>query len=262
MANKTAESSMKTLFKNWEVKDRIYVLTRKATPVSFQLRSRHTPLRPLEYFDEDQAIPRALRYVTNQTTVFEDEQVDNYVLGEILFEDGELKVPGRNTILQQFLALHPDNVANGGGRFEEFDPEKTAKKRIAEANKGFEAVAVAMNMGPETLEAVGRVVFPDRVDTMTTSEIKFEVLQFAQRSPEKFNNIANNSNIQLQNLVVKAIKLGLIKIKDDNVTVVWRSNGREIVTLPFSNDPVQTLAVWLKTDDGISTMEAITDKLT
>lgn len=253
---------MKDLFKNWVVKDRTYILTKNASPVSFQLHSRHDKHKALEYFDETLGVPRALRYVTNQTTFFEDEQVDNYVLGEILFEDGQLKVPGRNTILQQFLSIHPANVANGGHLFEEFDPEVVAQKRIDSANKGFKAVAVAMNMDPTTLEGIGRIIFPERVDTLTTAEIKFEVLQYAQANPDKFNELANNSNVQMMNLATKAINMGLIKIKDDQCTVVWRANGREIVTLPFSSKPIETLAAWLRTDDGIAVMEAITEKLT
>lgn len=261
---KTKEKGVETmdrLFPTWEVKDRIYVLRGKAAPVSFQLRSRHTQYRPLEYFDEDMKVPRPLRYVTNQSTVFADEQVDNFILGEVVFEDGELRVPGRNTILQKFLEIHPDNVINGGSRFEEFDPEKVAKKRVEEANKGFEAVAIAMSMDAFDLEAVCRITHPEKVDKLTPSEIKFEVMQWAQNNPERFHNIVNNSNIKMLNIVAKALKLGLIKIKDDNSTVVWGANGREIVTLGYSNNPKEALAAWLQSDDGLKVLESISEKL-
>lgn len=254
-------SSMERIFKGWEPKDRIFILSSKETPITFQLNSRHRATNPLQYFDEALGYPRTLRYATNQSSIFEDEQEGAVVLGEILFEDGQLKVPARDVMLQKFLAIHPKNEANGGNMFKEFDPEIEARKRIEKVNKGFEAVHTAMSMDIGSLEAIARIKFPHRVDLMTASEIKYDVIQFAQQNPEEFDKLANNSNIQMVNLAQKAIKLGLIKIKDDSCTVVWKANGKEIVVLPFSANPVETLASWLKTNDGLKVVESISDKL-
>lgn len=261
-ATKSGKATMKDIFPNWEVKERIYVLTKKATPITFQLRSRHTDYRSLEWYDKQYGYPRTLRYVTNQTTFFEDEQKEGYKLGAIVFEDGKLKVPATNTTLQQFLALHPDNKANGGGSFYEFDPDAEARAALDREMKGFEAVAIAIDMGIEDLEAIARVAYPTSdVDSMTSGEIKRDVVMFAKNKPEKFTEIANNSNIQMRNLASKAIKLGIIKIGDDNCTVKWAVNGKEITKLPFSSDPIETLAVWMKTDKGIEFVEGLVNKI-
>lgn len=257
-----AVSSAKDIFPNWEVKERIYVLTKKATPITFQLRSRHTEFRSLEWFDKKYGYPRALRYVTNQATYFEDEQRDDFRLGAIVFEDGKLTVPATNTTLQQFLALHPDNKANGGGVFYEFDPDAEARADLEKQMKGFEAVAIAIEMPIEDLEAIARVAFPTaKVDTMTSGEIKRDVVLFAKNKPEQFTKIANNSNIRMRNLAERAKSLGLIKFGDDNCTLKWAVNGKVITVLPFSADPMETLSAWMKTDEGIEFVEALSNKM-
>ena len=255
-------ATLKKIFPNWEVKDRTYVLNKKATPISFQLRSRHTDYRDLQWFDKDFGYPRSMRYVTNQSSIFTDEQnEENLKLGSILFEDGVLKVPATNTILQQFLAIHPDNQANGGSTFFEFDKDAKAREDLEKEMAGFEAVAQALEMPIEDLEAVARVLFPTRVDEMTSGEIKRDVVFYAKKKPAEFNKVANNSNIQMRNLAAKAISLGLIVIADDRVTVKWKVNGKEIVKLPFSSEPMETLAVWMKTDEGLQLVESLSNKM-
>lgn len=255
-------ATLKSIFPNWEVKERTYVLKRKATPISYQLRSRHTDHRDLQWYDKEYGYPRSMRYVTNQSSIFTDEQnEDNLKLGGILFLDGKLTVKATNTILQQFLHLHPDNVENGGGAFYCFDPDAAARAELDKEMAGFEAVSIAIDMPIEDLEAIARVLFPTNVDTMTSGEVKRDVVFFAKNNPVRFNEVANNSNIRMTNLATKAIQLGLIKIADDNSTVKWAINGKEIIKLPFSQQPIETLAVWMKTNDGIVFMESLVDKM-
>lgn len=255
-------STQRDIFPNWEVKERIYVLLKKATPITFQLRSRHTEYRGLEWFDPQVRYGRALRYVTNQTTFFEDSQRDDFRLGAIVFEDGKLTVAANNTVLQQFLAVHPDNKENGGNVFYEFDPDKEARLDLEKQMQGFEAVAIAIEMPIENLEAVARVAFPtQRVESMTSGEIKRDVVLFAKNKPEQFKKISNNSNILMMNLAEKARTLGIIKIADDNCTVKWSVNGKVVTVLPFSPNPIDTLASWMKTDEGLEFVEALSNKM-
>lgn len=245
-----------------EKKDRTYILNRKATPISYQLRSRHTQWRELQWFDEEKKVPRSLRYVTNQNTIFQDEQVDDYVLGQIVFEDGKLEVKANNTTLQKFLAAHPDNVANGGHTFFEFDPEQAAQDDLDKEMKAIEAANTVLSLDIADLEAIGRVLWHNTVDRMTSSELKRDLFREAKVNPDKIMELANNSDIRMRNLVEKAIDLNIIKIKDDACTVVWTTNGKEIVKLPFTQSPKDTLASWMKTDEGLKFVETLTLKLT
>ncbi|WZE63602.1 hypothetical protein PANI_CDS0083 [Maribacter phage Panino] len=248
------------LFPNWTRKDRTYILAKDATPVSEQLNSRHTKYNTLQYFDKELQYPRSLRYVTNQTTFFEDEQVEPYVLGAIVFNDGKLVVKSTDTVLQQFLAVHPDNKTNGGVKFYEFDPEKAAQEDLKKELQGYEAVAVAMEMSIEDLEAVGRVLLAN-VDSLTSSELKRDIIRKAKADPKAFIELANNSDLKMRNLAQRAIDYGLIEIKDDNVTIVWAGSGNEITKIPFSMEPLNTFAQFLKTDKGLELQEQFLAKM-
>ena len=97
---KTARTSAKKK-DSWVVKERRYILKGNKSPISSLLRSSHHPNKPLQYFDGDNYRP--LRYASNSTTPFMDEQ-DGYVISQAIeFENGELIVPAANVNLQKFL---------------------------------------------------------------------------------------------------------------------------------------------------------------
>ena len=255
------QEEVQVMFPDWEVKDRTYILNSKATPVSFQLRSRHTKHRALTYFDEVLKIPRAIRYVTNQTTFFEDEQVEPFLLGEIVFVDGSLTVPASNTVLQQFLSIHPDNKTNGGGMFYEFNPEKAAQDSIDKELQEYEAINIILNLEVEDLEALGRVYFHSRVDHMGTAVLKRDLIVEAKKDPKKFITLANDPNTKLRNLAQRALDLGILRLGNDNTTVVWGDTGVELMRVPFGENTIYGLAKFFRTDEGMDAVQTIGLKL-
>ena len=64
------------VLENWEIKDRKYILSNNAEPLTYTLPVRHTQKYPLLWFDEEEGYNRELRYATNQRSVFVDEQSD------------------------------------------------------------------------------------------------------------------------------------------------------------------------------------------
>ena len=247
--------------KSTDLKEEIYLLNSQATPISFQLRSRHTHQRPLQWFDPETEFQRSLRYVTNQNTIFEDEQKEFYVLGSVVFEDGELRAKPQETTLKEFMAKHPDNVANGGHTFFLFDPEKKAQEDLSKELAGYEAIACLLELDIADLEAIGRVYFAANVDTLTSGELKRDLIRKAKENPAQFMELANNSDVKMLNLVSRVIDYGLVKIKDDSVSVVWAANGKHIVKLPFSTEPQKTFASFLKTDEGVELQKAFALKM-
>ena len=93
---------------SWEIKDRIYFLTGNKSPISLTIPGKHTRKHALLYFDSEQGKQREIRYATNMTSPFADEQKGEVTLGHIVFRDGRLDVPARNIALQKLLSLyHP-----------------------------------------------------------------------------------------------------------------------------------------------------------
>ncbi len=261
MATKQRVSDKTVLFPDWERKERVYIWAGDATPVSESLQSRHTRFNELQYFDEELGYPRSLRYVTNQTTFFEDEQVEPFVLKAIVFEDGKLTVKANDTVLQQFLEIHPHNKANGGYKFYEYDANAAALKELKKEEMSYEAMDTFFNMDFEDLEPIARVMIGNTVDNLTSGEVKRDLLIKVKQDPQNFLNLANNSDIKMKNLTMRLVGANIIKFKDDNVTVTWAKNGKEIVKIPFSADPQSMFAKYLKTDEGILLTESLLSKL-
>ena len=206
---------------SWEIRDRVYVLKGGMTPVNYILRSRHHLNKPLQYFDG--SINRSLRYASNQTSIFEDEQMGDVTLPAIIFKDGKLIVPKENVLLQQFLSLyHPDKEKV----YKEFDANKEAETEIKTVEEELEAMNLAKDMPIEDLEAIARAVLHSKVSTMASNEIRRDMLIFARQNPDKFIDLANDENINLRNVAIRAVEMGVIALKEDQRTVYWNNKTK------------------------------------
>lgn len=243
--------------KEWESKDRVYVLKNGSTPVNYILRSKHSNNKPLQYFDGK--MQRAMRYATNQMSVFVDEQMGDVTLPAIIFENGKLFVPKENVLLQEFLSLfHPDN----GKVFIEFDASQIADDEVKNIDLELDAMVLCREMEIEDLEAVARVVLRGRVVDMSSKEIRRDMLNYARKNPEEFISIANDENIKLRNIAIRSVEMGVLRVQDDNVTVCWNDKKKQkVLVAPYGENVYSALAKFFKTDEGLDVMQAIVNKL-
>ncbi len=232
--------------KSWELKDRAYVLRGNKTPLTWRLQVRHTERKPLLYFDEKQGINRALRYATNQNSLFVDEQDGNVTLEHVIFVDGSLVVPRNNPLLQQFLSVyHPA----AGRLWEELDNEKEAKDEIDYIEEELQAMSLVQDLDVDVLEGILRSEVGSSVSGMSSKEIKRDCYILAKSKPDLFIKLANDEDIQYRSFANRAVELGLIKLSNDNTEFQYK-NTRKIFTVPFGENPYSALARWFKTDEG------------
>ncbi len=243
--------------KEWESKDRVYVLKNGSTPVNYILRSKHSNNKPLQHFDG--RMQRAMRYATNQMSVFMDEQIGDVTLPAVIFENGKLFVPKENVLLQEFLSLfHPDN----GKVFIEFDASQIADDEVKNIDLELDAMVLCREMEIEDLEAIARVVVRGRVTDMSSKEIRRDMLNYARKNPKEFISIANDENIKLRNIAIRSVEMGVLRVQDDNVTVCWNDKKKEkILVAPYGENVYSALAKFFKTDEGLDVMQAIVNKL-
>lgn len=242
---------------SWEIKDRIYILKGGMTPVNYILRSRHHLNKPLQYFDG--TMSRSLRYASNQVSLFEDEQNGDVTLPAVIFKNGKLVVAKENVLLQQFLSIyHPDL----GKVYSEFDANKEAEADVKTVEEELDAMNIAKDLPIEDLEAIARVVLQGRVSDMASNEIRRDMLIYARQNPNEFIQLTKDENINLRNVAVRAVEMGILFIKDDQRTVCWNdSNKEKIITVPYGENVYSALAVYFKTDEGLDTLQAINNKL-
>lgn len=234
--------------------DKVYRL-KIGNPLSYTLASRNHPRFPLMWFDEKNNINRALRYATNQKSPFEDEQDGNAIIEPIIFEDGLLRVPKNNPVLQQFLFYHPLN----GTIFTEVDKEKDAAEEVDDLNLEIEALVEARQLSLDQIETLTRVMFGKDPSTVSTAELKRDILVFAKRDPREFLNILNDPELKFQAKVRLFFenKLLILRNGDKEVWFNTATNKKKMLSVPFGEDPYEMVAHFLQSDEGIDSLKML-----
>ena len=237
----------------WEIKDRIYNLKGHRRPLSRMIKSAD-----IYWFDEEKGYERELKYCSNQRTCFVDEMKGDQRLSHVIFRNGVLIVPKEKTVLQKLLSIyHPMcNVL-----YTELKPEVKAASEVDILEMEIEALNAAQNLDIDMAEAVMRVEIGSKVSTMSSKELKRDLLLYAKRNPQLFLDLVNDENVVLRNFGIKATEMKILKLSSDQRTFSWGSNDRKLMNVPFDEHPYSALAAWFKTDEGMEIYSNIEKRL-
>jgi len=238
---------------SWVIKDRVYALKEGLAPLSYTIKGSG-----IFYFDEEKGYERELKYTNNQKTPFVDEFVGDAKLEHITFEDGTLNVPKSKQTLQKLLSLyHPQR----NKLFFEFDPEANAEDELDIMELEVEALNAAMSMEIDQVEAIVRTEVGNKASQMSSKELKRDLINIAKKDPRLFLELANDENINIRNMGIRAVEAGIIKLSPDQRTFTWGSTNRQLATVPYEENPYSALTAFFKTDEGIEVYKAIEKRL-
>ena len=240
-----------------QLKDRVFILTKDKAPLSYTLPSRNTRRFSLLHFDG--STNRALRYSRNQKSVFEDEQDDKAILEPIIFEDGVLVVPSNNPILGKFMDLHPLN----GDVFRELNTEREATKDIEELNIELDAQIAARSLELDTMLSIAQLLYGSVIDTMTTPEIKRDILLYARQYPKEFLEMIADPDLQDTAMASKALDAGMFTLRNNNKEIWFNipGNKRKLTNLQPGDDAVSVLSIYFESEEGATIAEIVKSKL-
>jgi len=242
----------------WEIKDRVYYLKGNKNPLTLTIPGRHTRKHALLFFDEKTGKQREIRYATNQDSPLVDEQKGEVTMGHIRFLKGSLTVKKEQQNLQKLLSLyHP--LRNK--LYAEFSAKDEAIDDLDILDLQIDALNAARAMDVDHGEAILRVEMGSKVNTMSSKELKRDLLLFARSNPQLFISLANDENVQLRNFAIRAQEVGIIKLSQDQRTFMWGSNDRKLMNVPFDENPYSAFAAFLKTDEGVEIYKSIDKKL-
>lgn len=242
--------SVQHTLENWVPKDRTYILN--TFRPWFKLRSKG-----VKVWDEGIGESRLMKYTTNQRTPFVDEFKGKGAAAHIIFERGWLHVPKDDKVLQLFMHLSEDNVANGGTWYREDVPEDNAAKEVASIEVEAEALSIALGLDIDAQEAIVREIVGREATTMKNAELKRELLIFAKEDPEGFLALNADEELPYRNIVYKSVDLGILEVKDKGRSLVFKSNGKLLLTIPFGEDLYDYTAHWFTGDEGTEALNAI-----
>jgi hypothetical protein len=144
-----------------------------------------------------------------------------------------------------------------GRKFVEFDSSQEAVEELDDIDLQIDALNAARDMDIEQAEAIVRVEQGSKVSSMKSSEIKRDLMMMAKENPGLFINLANDENVGLRNIAIKAVEMGIIKISQDQRTFHWGSNDRKLMTVPFDENPYSAMAAFFKTDEGVEVYRSV-----
>jgi hypothetical protein len=234
--------------------DKVYKL-KIGNPLSYTLASRNHPRFPLMWFDEKNNQNRALRYAVNQKSPFEDEQDGNAIIEPIIFEDGFLSVPRTNPVLQAFLHYHPLNEVI----FIEVNKERDATTEVEDLNVEVDALIEARQLSLEQIETLTRVMFGKDPSTVSTAELKRDILVYAKTDPHGFLNVLNDPELKFQSKIRKFFeeKLLVMRNGDKEVWYNTNTNKKKMLSVPFGQDPYDMVAHFLQSDEGLDSLKML-----
>jgi len=242
----------------WEIKDRIYYLKGNKSPLTLTIPGRHTRKHALLYFNPETGKQQEIRYATNQDSPLVDEQKGECTMGHIRFSEGTLKVNKELQNLQKLLSLyHPLK----GRIYEEFSAVAVAEDELDDLVLQIDALNAARSMDIDQAEAILRVEVGSKVTTMSSKELKRDILLFAKNNPVLFINLANDENVILRNFAIRATEANIINLSADQRIFTWVSTGRKLMNVPFDENPYSAFASFLKTDEGVEIYRSIDKKL-
>jgi hypothetical protein len=235
------------------IKDKTYRLL-NGSPLTFVLASRNQPRFPLMWFDEKKNQNRILRYAINQNSPFEDEQDNNPILEPIVFEDGMLYVPKNNPVLQEFLYYHPQN----GTVFAELDKEKEASEDVSYLNLEVDALVEARSLDINQMEMLTRVIFGKDPSTLSTAEMKRDILVFARQDPQTFMDMVKDPELKFQAKVRMFFDGGLLVVKNDkDIYFNTPTSKKKMCSIAFGSDAFDMAISYLQSDEGIDSLKML-----
>ena len=241
----------------WEIKDRLYYLTGRDTPLTLTIPGKHTRKHALLYFDEKTRKQKEIRYATNHDSPFKEEQEGEATMGHIMFRNGDLRVPKEKQNLQKLLSLyHP--LRNR--LYQEYDPVEEAYDDLELLDLQTDAAVFAREMDIDDAEAILRVEMGTAVNQLSSKEIKRDLRLFANRNPKLFLDLAQDDNVGLRNTAIKATEANIISLSQDQRTFSWTSTGRKLMSVPFDENPYSAMAAYFKTDEGMEVFRSIEKK--
>ena len=129
--------------------------------------------------------------------------------------------------------------------------------------KEVELIKLATELPIAKMEMIGRVLMGARVDHIKTNELKRDILIYAKQDPEGFLEMLDDSDLELEELVIKAFDQSIITFRKQKREIYYnlKENKKRIITVPFGEDHVHSLISYFKTDDGLEVLELLEKKV-
>lgn len=207
-----------------------------------------------------------IRYVPGEPSIFADEQSeqaqDRRRLGVIKLNYGHLGIHYMERAMLEYCRLTDYNGAKPRRDtkknilFYEDIPGKKGEKFVSDDRLVTEVKWKIHNMNKTSLETHAMVLgipYKNKI----TEDLKQDLIVYAQRNPESFNEISGKPEMTKKHRVLRAIEEGVLEINDNSNIISWKQSGKDILRAPISSDATDYFVEYLSKEAGLEVYEEI-----
>jgi hypothetical protein len=101
------------------------------------------------------------------------------------------------------------------------------------------------------------------IDTMTTPEIKRDILLYARQYPKEFLEMVADPGLQDTAMASRALDAGMFTLRNNNREIWFNipGNKRKLMNLQPGDDAVSALTVYFESEEGLPVAEVVKNKL-
>ena len=145
----------------------------------------------------------------------------------------------------------------------EVDNAKDASEELASVELTIDAQVLAKNLSTEKLLSVSRILMGASVNSMTIPELKRDILVYAKNNPEELIDIVNDPLLELQNEVHLFIDNNWLSFRNNRRDVYYNlpGNKKKMMSVPFNEDPYNSISAYLQSDDGLEAYKYLKKRL-
>jgi hypothetical protein len=112
------------------------------------------------------------------------------------------------------------------------------------------------------LEAIARLVLNGNVDTMSSAEVKRDMMLFAKRYPQDFMEALDDPSLSINNIAFKAISEGYLTFRNGkDIYYNLKDNKKRLLTVPFGEDHLYVLSSYLQSNEGLELYKFLEEKI-
>ena len=159
-------------------------------------------------------------------------------------------------MLQQFLAIHPDN----GIVFREIDEQKEAAKEIEIMDLRFKAQSLVRSLDIAKQTAVARILCDDYSDTWTSGVMRMNLFAKVEASAKPLDiiNLCENEDLLIESLAKTALKRGFLNYANYRFT---DERGQLILEVGRNDNEWKAITRYLLSNEGNDLRNHLEDKM-
>jgi hypothetical protein len=111
--------------------------------------------------------------------------------------------------------------------------------------------------------SIAQLLYGSVIETMTTPEIKRDILLYARQYPKEFLEMVSDPDLQDTAMASRALNAGIFTLRNNNREIWFNipGNKRKLMNLQPGDDAVSALTVYFESEEGLPIAEVVKNKL-